>query len=77
MDMDWSGYIADYRAQYRSKYPRVKPQTVAAVLEKFKDSEQKKSMFSFKRGGKDRRRFLDTIIKRLHELAEGSKVESD
>lgn len=34
MDMDWSGYIADYRAQYRSKYPRVKPQTVAAVLEK-------------------------------------------
>jgi hypothetical protein len=44
---------------------------------RFKDSEQKKSMFSFKRGGKDRRRFLDTIIKRLHELAEGSKVESD
>ncbi|XP_062501842.1 exocyst complex component 6-like [Corticium candelabrum] len=76
MNMDWSSYVADYRNQYRSKYPRVKPKTIAAVLEKFKESEQKKSIFTFKRGERDRRRFLDTIIKRLHELADTFVSES-
>ncbi|XP_065828253.1 exocyst complex component 6B-like isoform X2 [Oscarella lobularis] len=69
VSMDWSAYVAEYRSHSRPKYQRVRPQTVAAVLEKFKDSDQKKGFFPFKKGERDRRRLLETIIRRLHELA--------
>ena len=35
VSMDWSAYVAEYRSHSRPKYQRVRPQTVAAVLEKY------------------------------------------
>eukprot|EP00117_Sycon_ciliatum_P046873 scpid40633/ scgid33527/ Exocyst complex component 6B; Exocyst complex component Sec15B; SEC15-like protein 2 len=70
--MDWSGYIADYGTD-KTKYPQVRPSQVAKVLSRYREKEQKKGLLgSFRGSDRDRRRLLETFVKRLWEIdAEG------
>ncbi|XP_064631540.1 exocyst complex component 6B-like isoform X2 [Lineus longissimus] len=66
---DWSTYLADY-GQPNSKYVRVHPNIAITLLEKMRDADKKKNIFtSLKQKEKDKRRLLETVLKQLRSLA--------
>ena len=66
---DWSTYIADYGKQ-DSKYLRVNPQIAYNLLEKIKEADKNKNLFtSLKKNERDKKRLVDIVIKQLKQLA--------
>lgn len=69
MAWDWSSYFADY-GQSTGKYYRVNAQTAINVLEKMRDTDKKKNLFTtFKKNERDRKKLMDTVLKQLKALA--------
>ncbi|XP_074641580.1 exocyst complex component 6B-like isoform X2 [Tubulanus polymorphus] len=70
---DWSTYLADY-GQAKSKYLRVHPNTAITLLEKLKDADKRKNnLFTYlKKNEKDRKRLLETVLKQLRGLQNGT-----
>jgi hypothetical protein len=68
-EMDsWSTYFADYGKQ-DSKYLRVNPQTALTVLEKLREGEKKKTIFSsLTKNERDKKNKSDTVVKKLKQL---------
>ncbi|KAI1303067.1 Exocyst complex component 6B [Halotydeus destructor] len=65
---DWSTYFADYGKQ-DSKYLRVNPQTALNLLEKQKEADKKKNLFtSLKKNERDKKKLIDTVAKQLRQL---------
>ena len=68
LEEDWSTYFADYGKQ-DSKYLRVNPQTALNLLEKQKEADKKKNLFtSLKKNERDKKKLLDTVAKQLKQL---------
>ncbi|XP_072177951.1 exocyst complex component 6B-like [Diadema setosum] len=68
MAWDWSSYFADY-GQSTGKYYRVNAQTAITVLEKMRDTDKKKNLFTtFKKNERDRKKLMDTVLKQLRGL---------
>jgi hypothetical protein len=68
-EMDsWSTYFADYGKQ-DSKYLRVNPQTALILLEKLREGEKKKTIFSsLTKNERDKKNKSDTVVKKLKQL---------
>ncbi|ESN92296.1 hypothetical protein HELRODRAFT_157969 [Helobdella robusta] len=66
---EWTIYFADY-GKPSHKYLRVQPAVCVKLLEKLKEGEKKKlNLFSsFKKNERDKKKFLDTILKQLRSL---------
>ncbi|XP_071827649.1 exocyst complex component 6-like isoform X2 [Apostichopus japonicus] len=65
---DWSTYLADYNNPKR-QYDRVTPQTAIILLEKMRDADKKKNLFTtFKKNERDRKKLMDTVLKQLRAL---------
>ncbi|KRX94004.1 Exocyst complex component 6, partial [Trichinella pseudospiralis] len=61
---DWSTYLADFGRQ-TGKYVRVHPLTATSILEKIYEFERRKSAIFGKVKDKDRKRYLETVLKQL------------
>ncbi|XP_071949285.1 exocyst complex component 6B-like isoform X1 [Antedon mediterranea] len=73
MAWDWSSYLADH-GQSRSKYSRVNPNTAIILLEKMRESDKKKNLFTtFKKNERDKKKLMDTVLKQLRGLAGGGQ----
>eukprot|EP00058_Branchiostoma_floridae_P006095 XP_002591583.1 hypothetical protein BRAFLDRAFT_105117 [Branchiostoma floridae] len=70
MAWDWSLYLSDY-GQERNKYVRVHPSTAITILEKMREADKKKNLFSLKKNERDRRKLLDAVLKQLRQLVNG------
>lgn len=67
-ERDWSTYTADYGKQH-SKYLRVNPQTALTLLEKVRESEKKKNLFTaLKKKEREEKNLFDTVAKSLKQL---------
>lgn len=65
---DWSTYFSDYGKQ-ESKYLRVNPQSALNLLEKVKEADKKKNLFtSLKKNERDKKKLIDTVVKQLKQL---------
>lgn len=65
---DWSTYLSDYGKQ-DSKYLRVNPTIALNLLEKVKEADKKKNLFtSLKKNERDKKKLIDTVIKQLKQL---------
>lgn len=65
---DWSTYFSDFGKQ-DSKYLRVNPQTAFNLLEKQKEADKKKNLFtSLKKNERDKKKLIDTVAKQLKQL---------
>lgn len=68
LEWDWAAYLADYNNPKR-RYNRVTPQTAITILEKMKEADKKKNLFTtFKKNERDRKKLLDTVLKQLRAL---------
>ncbi|KAK3094794.1 hypothetical protein FSP39_006322 [Pinctada imbricata] len=76
LNWDWSLYLADY-GQVSSKYGRVKPNVAISLLEKLNNSDKKKNnLFSaLKKGERDKKKLLDTVLRQLRGLANGTATQ--
>ncbi|GFY57627.1 exocyst complex component 6B [Trichonephila inaurata madagascariensis] len=67
-DWDWSNYFREY-GQDTSKYLRVNPQTAIILLEKIREADKKKNIFSaLKKNERDKKKLLETVLKQLRQL---------
>ncbi|XP_055954045.1 exocyst complex component 6B-like isoform X2 [Argiope bruennichi] len=67
-DWDWSNYFREY-GQENSKYLRVNPQTAIIILEKIREADKKKNIFSaLKKNERDKKKLLETVLKQLRQL---------
>ncbi|RWS16933.1 Exocyst complex component 6B-like protein [Dinothrombium tinctorium] len=65
---DWSTYLSDYGKQ-DSKYLRVNPTIALNLLEKVKEADKKKNLFtSLKKNERDKKKLIDMVIKQLKQL---------
>ncbi|XP_060073280.1 exocyst complex component 6B-like [Ylistrum balloti] len=73
LNWDWSVYLADY-GQSKSKYLRVQPQVAISILEKLNNADKKKNNLfaSLKKGERDKKKLLDTVLKQLRGLVNGT-----
>lgn len=68
LSWQWSTYIADYGKQ-ESKYLRVNPQNALMILEKIKEADKNRNIFSsLKKNERDKKKLIDTVIKQLKQL---------
>ncbi|XP_053200368.1 exocyst complex component 6B-like [Panonychus citri] len=68
LSWQWSTYIADYGKQ-GSKYSRVNPQIALNLLEKIKETDGNRNIFtSFKKNERDKKKLVDTVIKQLKQI---------
>nr|XP_015911635.1 exocyst complex component 6B isoform X2 [Parasteatoda tepidariorum] len=67
-DWDWSNYFREY-GQETSKYLRVNPHTAIILLEKVREADKKKNIFSaLKKNERDKKKLLETVLKQLRQL---------
>lgn len=73
LNWDWSIYLADY-GQPTSKYIRVKPSDAISLLEKLNNTDnKKKNLFAaLKKGERDKKKLIDTVLKQLRGLVNGT-----
>ena len=73
LNCDWALYLADY-GQPTSKYVRVQPQVALSLLEKLNNADKKKNKIfaSLKKNERDKKKLLDTVLKQLRSLVNGS-----
>ncbi|XP_076329540.1 exocyst complex component 6-like isoform X13 [Tachypleus tridentatus] len=72
MTWDWSTYFHDY-GQENSKYLRVNPQVAVVLLEKVREADKKKNIFSaLKKNQRDKKKLVETILKLLRQLTSNS-----
>uniref|UniRef100_T1IIQ2 Exocyst complex component n=1 Tax=Strigamia maritima TaxID=126957 RepID=T1IIQ2_STRMM len=72
IELDWSVYFRDY-GKPKSKYLRVTADTAITLLEKYRDAETKNVMAVFVKKEREKKRFLDVVLKQLRTLtANGS-----
>jgi len=65
---DWSTYFSDFGKQ-ESKYLRVNPQTALNLLEKQKEADKKKNLFTaLKKNERDKKKLIDTVVKQLKQM---------
>ena len=76
-EMDsWSNYFADYGKQ-DSRYLRVNPITALTLLEKLREGEKKKTIFSsLTKNERDKKNKSDTVVKKLKQLITNNTVNS-
>ena len=68
LSWQWSAYIIDYGKQ-TNKYLRVNPQIALNILEKIKEAEKNRNLFSsLKKNERDKRKLVETVIKQLKQL---------
>lgn len=69
IDGDWSTFFSDYGTQ-TSKYNRVQPQNAVQLLEKMTDNKKMGMgmVMQFKKSEREKKKFTETIIKKLKEL---------
>ncbi|XP_015781570.1 exocyst complex component 6B isoform X1 [Tetranychus urticae] len=68
LSWQWSTYIADYGKQ-ESKYSRVNPQIALNLLEKIKETDGNRNIFtSFKKNERDKKKLVDTVTKQLKQI---------
>ncbi|KAL5020900.1 hypothetical protein ScPMuIL_000055 [Solemya velum] len=77
LNWDWSVYLADY-GQGKSRYLRVKPHVAISLLEKLNNADKKKNNLfaSLKKNDRDRKKLLDTVLKQLRGLANGTATHA-
>ncbi|KAJ8316919.1 hypothetical protein KUTeg_004823 [Tegillarca granosa] len=73
LNWDWSVYLADY-GQPKSKYLRVQPHAAISLLEKLNNADKKKNNLfqSLKKNERDKKKLLDTVLKQLRGLVNGT-----
>ncbi|XP_076325907.1 exocyst complex component 6-like isoform X4 [Tachypleus tridentatus] len=72
MTWDWSTYFYDY-GQENSKYLKVNPQVAVVLLEKVREADKKKNIFSaLKKNQRDKKKLVETFLKQLRQLTSNS-----
>ncbi|XP_055955503.1 exocyst complex component 6B isoform X2 [Patella vulgata] len=73
LNWDWSIYLADFGKQ-QSKYIRVQRHTAINLLEKLNNADKKKNNLftSLKKNERDKKKLVDTVLKQLRGLENGT-----
>ncbi|XP_076305430.1 exocyst complex component 6-like isoform X1 [Tachypleus tridentatus] len=68
---DWATYFHDY-GQENSKYLRVNPQVAVVLLEKVREADKKKNIFSALKKNQRDKKLVETALKQLRQLTSNS-----